>query len=102
MTVHLRWRRTRWLVPFVVAAALFLGIAATETAAQPVQGGPSTSFKVLGRVGHPKIYKLADLQALPAHTVNTSFIGPGGSQNHSFTGALLNDIVAAAAPRFDA
>jgi len=96
-----RRRGVRLLVPFIIAAALFLDVAASESVAQPAPG-PSTAFKVIGRIGHPKIYKLADLKALPAHTVSVSFQGPGGIQNHSFTGALLNDIVAPAAPRFDA
>jgi DMSO/TMAO reductase YedYZ molybdopterin-dependent catalytic subunit len=95
------WRRARWLAPFVVAAGLVLGVAATESAAQSTSPGASTFFRVGGRVDHPRIYRLADLKKLPAHTVNVSFQGPGGTQSHTFTGALLYDVATAAAPHVD-
>ena len=79
-----------------------LGLAAGESVAQSTHSGFSSLFRVSGRVSQPKIYRLADLKALPPHTVDISFQGPGGIQTHQFTGALLNDIVAAAKPRFDA
>jgi hypothetical protein len=97
-----RWRRARLLGPFVLVAGLALGLAVTESAAQSTTPGVSSFFRVGGRVAHPRVYRLADLKALPAHTVDVSFQGPGGIQSHSFTGALLSDIETAAAPRFDA
>jgi len=45
---------------------------------------------------------LNGLKALPAHTVDVAFQGPGGVQNQRLTGALLNDIANAAGPRYDA
>src|ERR1700738_2459404 len=101
-SVLLRWRRARLLAPFLLAAGLLLGLSVTETAAQPTAGGVSSSFRVSGRIDHPKTYRLADLEALPAHTVTVSFQGPGGIQTHSFTGALLYDVATAAAARVDA
>jgi len=98
----LRWRAARVLAPFLAAAVLILGLAAAESAAQSATPGFSPAFRVRGRVDNPKTYRLADLQAKPAHTVDVSFQGPGGIQHHSFTGALLSDIVAIAAPRYDA
>jgi hypothetical protein len=96
-----RWRRARLLAPFVLFAGLALGLAVTESAAQPTNTGVSSFFRVGGRVAHPSVYRLADLKALPAHAVDVSFQGPGGIQAHSFTGALLTDVEMAAAPRFD-
>jgi hypothetical protein len=101
LSKSVRWRRARLLAPFVLVAGLALGLAATESAAQPATPGASSFFRVTGRVAHPRVYRLADLKALAAHTVNVSFQGPGGIQSHSFTGALLGDIESAAAPRFD-
>jgi hypothetical protein len=87
----------------VFAALALFAVAVPESAAQvSAPGGPSTFFRVRGRVEHPKVYRLADLKALPTQTVAVSFQGPGGTQAHSFTGALLEDVVKAAAPRFDA
>jgi DMSO/TMAO reductase YedYZ molybdopterin-dependent catalytic subunit len=100
-THSLPWSRARLLVPFVLAAGLLLGLAVTESAAQSTPTGFSPFFRVTGRVEHPRVYRLADLQALPHHTVAVSFEGPGGLQSHQFTGALLDDVATAAAPRFD-
>jgi hypothetical protein len=86
----------------VLVAGLAPGLAVTESAAQSTTPGVSSFFRVGGRVAHPRGYRLADLKALPAHTVDVSFQGPGGIQSQSFTGALLSDIETAAAPRFDA
>jgi len=97
----LRLHGARVLAPFVAAALLILALAASESVAQSATPGVSHSFRLGGRVDNPKTYRLADLQARPAHTVSVSFIGPGGLQSHSFTGALLSDLVAAAAPQFD-
>ncbi len=102
LSTPLNWHPLRPLTPFFLVAGLVLGLAATESAAQPTSPGVSTSFRVTGRIGHPKVYRLADLKALPPHTVDVSFQGPGGIQTHSFTGALLLDVANAAAPRFDA
>jgi hypothetical protein len=102
LSQSVRWRRARLLAPFVLVAGLALGLAATESAGQSTTPGVSSFFRVGGRVAHPRIYRLADLKALPAHTVHVSFQGPGGTQSHSFSGALLSDVESAAAPRFDA
>jgi hypothetical protein len=96
-----RWRRARLLLPFLLAAGLLLGLAVTESAAQATTPGFSPFFRVGGRVAHARTYRPADLEKLPAHTVNVSFQGPGGEQSHSFTGALLYDVASAAAPRLD-
>jgi DMSO/TMAO reductase YedYZ molybdopterin-dependent catalytic subunit len=60
----------------VFAALALFAVAVTESAAQvSAPGGPSTFFRVRGRVEHPKVYRLADLKALPTHTVAVSFQG---------------------------
>src|SRR5258708_10993024 len=102
LSKSVRWRPTRLLVPFVLVAGLALGLAATESAAESTTRGVSSFFRVGGRVAHARVYRLADLEALTAHTVDVSFQGPGGIQTHRFTGALLSDVEPAAAPRFDA
>src|SRR5215813_15479432 len=99
--IPVRHMRLRVFVPLLLAAGLLLAIAATVSAAPPSTPGPSTFFRLTGRVAHPSTYRLADLKALPVHTVDVSFQGPGGVQHHSFTGALLDDIVTAAAPKYD-
>lgn len=93
--------RMRLVAALALAAALLLAVAATVSAAAPPAPGPSTAFRLTGRVAHPKWYRLADLKALPAHTASVSFQGPGGIQHHQFTGALLNDLVTAAEPKYD-
>jgi len=93
--------RARVFVPLLIAVALLLAsVAAATTVAQST--GFSPSFRVGGRILHPKTYTLADLQALPAHDVTVTFQGPGGAQTHQYRGALLYDIATAAGPRFDA
>jgi DMSO/TMAO reductase YedYZ molybdopterin-dependent catalytic subunit len=101
-SILLSCRRARLLASLVVVGGLVLGLAATQSAAEPTTAGFSSFFRVGGRVAHPKVYRLADLKALPAHTVAVSFQGPGGTQTHAFTGALMDDVATAAAPRVDA
>ncbi len=101
LSTPLSGHRVHPLAPFTLVAGLVLALAATASAAQPTSPGVSTSFRIGGRISHPGVYRLADLKALPAHTVDVSFQGPGGTQTHSFTGALLYDVATAAAPRFD-
>jgi hypothetical protein len=44
----------------VFAALALFAVAVTESAAQvSAPGGPSTFFRVRGRVEHPKVYRLA-------------------------------------------
>jgi Oxidoreductase molybdopterin binding domain len=90
----------RLLVAVLIITVAFVSLAA-QTSAQASAGGPSTSFRVAGDVEHRAVYRLDSLKALSPHTVDVSFEGPGGLQSHHFTGVLLEDLVSAAAPRFD-
>ena len=96
-----RWQRARVVAPLLLAFGLVLVLAPTQSTAQSTPGGPSSSFKVTGDISQPVTYRLADLKALPAYTLDVSFEGPGGVQSHQFTGALLYDVETAAAPNFD-
>lgn len=65
---------------------------------------PSTpgSVGIVGDVANPLVIDAAILDALPQHTVNVSFTAGGGAPvPHTFTGPLLLDVLAAAAPSFD-
>ena len=81
VSLSLRWRRARLVLPFLLAAA------AAGSRGDRVRGpihdpGFSPFFRVGGRVAHPRTYRLADLEALfPAHTVNVLVPGPGRHRN---------------------
>lgn len=64
---------------------LLLALSASPAPAQTAPGGLS----IEGGVAHPRTLSLADLQALPATTVETDFEGKDGPRRAVFTGAAL-------------
>jgi len=50
-----------------------------------------------GSVNHPTLFSVADLAALPGHSLDVSF----GTQHHVESGPLLVDVLAKVGPRFD-
>lgn len=91
-------RRLVFLIPLLVVSAALAG-APGHVRAQA--GGFSPSFQLGGSVQNPTTYALADLQALPANTQSVDFTAGDGAHHVTYTGALLWDLVSAAAPQFD-
>ena len=78
--------------------------AATATAPTTVTsaGGVSATISVGGGVGTPLNLGLADVRAFPPITLNAETRTRQGSQgSHSYTGALLKDVLDKAKPRTD-
>jgi len=73
---------------------------ATPAAAAPVPAVASSTFsptvQVAGLVGTPRSFSLQDLQALPAETVQVSYLAGQGSESASFTGTRLLNVFQAA------
>jgi DMSO/TMAO reductase YedYZ molybdopterin-dependent catalytic subunit len=72
----------------------------TATPVIPESGGYSTSLTVGGSVRTPGTYTLADLQALPGQMLTTMFATDSGTEQHTYQGVRLYDLLQAAAPTF--
>jgi len=56
-----------------------------------------------GSVDRPTLFSVADLAALPSHSLDVSFNSTkGGTQHHVEAGPLLVDVLAKVGPRFQA
>jgi hypothetical protein len=62
---------------------------------------PVGRVSVDGLVDRPTLYSVADLAALPGHSLDVSWSTHGGTQHHVETGPLLVDVLAKVGPRFD-
>jgi hypothetical protein len=89
-------------LPFACLAAAACGSAPvtyTPPATPPLTIG---SVIVDGSVGHPTRFSIADLAALPGHSLNVTFNSTRtGTQHHVEAGPLLVDVLAKVSPRFD-
>jgi DMSO/TMAO reductase YedYZ molybdopterin-dependent catalytic subunit len=95
-------RRRGRFAGFVVAILLTIGLQSTSNAihravaqdASPV-GSPTASSEIeLTRlVETPGTLTVAELQALPNQTADVTFMAGNGEQSHSYTGALLWDVI---------
>lgn len=65
---------------------------ATPDTATPVS---TETFEITGNVLNPGAWTVEDLQQFPVQTVDVTFISSGESEDHSFTGVLLSDVLAA-------
>jgi DMSO/TMAO reductase YedYZ molybdopterin-dependent catalytic subunit len=83
------------------AAVLVAGPVAVSHADGPPLAGTAT-MAVTGDVHHPTTMTIDALRALPPHTQSVTFGTDTGSQSHTYVGAALTDIVAAADPKVDA
>jgi len=55
-----------------------------------------------GSVARPTLFSVADLAALPGHSLDVSWsTTKGGTQHHAEAGPLLIDVLAKVGPRFD-
>lgn len=94
--------RRRTLVALVtVAVAALLSPSASAATARPAHHPHAARVVVTGQVEHRRTYTVAGLRAFPQHTVAVTFTSGSGTEHHTFTGPLLTDVAAAAAPRFD-
>ena len=71
------------------SALLLLGVIGVSTLA--FASGPP--FRVVGHVQHPRTFDLAALQKLPVSNQNVTYFAAGSVVSHSFTGALLWDLL---------
>jgi len=74
-----------------LAALLLLG----ATSVSALAGSPSSeqSFRVFGQVQTPKIVTVRALKRLPESNQNVTYFAAGSVVSHSFTGALLWDLL---------
>ncbi len=86
----------QYLLPVVVATCLVIG-AGRPVHAQTVSPVPVT-LTLKGHLAHPRSIALADLQAMPATTVEVSHAGHNGAQTNRYTGVLLWTLLKAAEP----
>lgn len=54
-----------------------------------------------GSVDRPTLFSVADLAALPGHSLDVSFTTQGVTQHHVEAGPMLVDVLAKVGPRFD-
>jgi len=74
-----------------LAALLLLGV----TGVPALAGSPSSeqTFRVFGQVQTPKILSVRALKKLPDTNQNVTYFAAGSVVSHSFTGALLWDLL---------
>lgn len=86
-------------VLLIAALALAGPATAQEAAPKPVDSAtPPTSVAFSGRIRHPRTLALADLQAMPAVTVEVGVATAQGPRRITYAGALLWPLLQAAAP----
>lgn len=79
-----------------------LGCAAAQEATPPASPAAADTVDVTGEVARPGALTLADLQALPAETVDVSFrLSDGTPVQHTYTGARLWDALQLVQPAID-
>ena len=75
-------------------AVVLLSFAVSAWAADaPSAPGRPTSLSVGGMVTHAQSFTIDQIRAMPAHHVEASFTTMHGQDHHSWTGALLWDVV---------
>lgn len=81
-----------------LAGLLLASLAALPAAAQDGASKPAPALSIAGRVERPRILTLAELQAMPAATVEVASTTSTGVQHVKYTGPLLWTLVQAAQP----
>lgn len=82
-------------------------LSASRAATDGVQQAParerrfSDGFNFGGAVENPTSYHLADLQAMPSHTVTVEFRSGNSMKRATYRGVRLYDMAMAAKPRFN-
>jgi DMSO/TMAO reductase YedYZ molybdopterin-dependent catalytic subunit len=92
----------RAVVALLVVSAALVAPSAAQ-ASRGAQHPHKTTFTVNGDVRHRLSLTMRDLRTrFPGHTEHVTFTSGTGTEHHTYRGALLTDVVTAAAPRFDA
>src|SRR5262245_1362162 len=89
------WRVLALALSLTVALAVAPGAGAQTRVFSP-------SFAVDGAVDAPRVFTLADLQALPAQEVAVEFQSGNSRERHTYRGPLLVDVLNTTKPMFDA
>ena len=95
----------QWRVLSLLAACLAATDCGSAPAAAPAPTRtpvPVGSVAVDGSVDRPTVFSVADLAALPGHSLDvTSSTRAGGTRHHVEAGPLVVDVLAKVGPRFD-
>ena len=86
------------LLHALMVAGLVLGCSGVAHADGPRE---SAAVAVTGDVHNPRSFTIDELRALPPETKSVTFESDGGSQSHTYVGAMLNDVVSVADPVVD-
>ena len=81
-----------------LAGLLLASLTAWPALAQAPDVKPAPSFTIAGRVEHPRTMTLAELQAMPAATVELDSTTSKGVEHVKYTGPLLWTLMQAAQP----
>lgn len=106
LTWYLAGRTTRRTAVGTAIAGLGLGALARASASQDAPPSASSpvadAIEVSGQVAQPGTLTLADLQALPAETVEVTYLMSDGTEvQHSYTGARFWDVLQLFEPEID-
>ena len=79
----------------ILAALLLLGVTGVPALAQSSSVRPPSPpvFRVSGQVQTPKLFNVPTLKKLPVSHENVTYFAAGSVVSHSFTGALLWDLL---------
>jgi hypothetical protein len=89
----------RFLAHGILVASVSAGLVAGCPAAAHADGPTEpAAVAVTGDVHNPRSFTLNELRAFPAETKSVTFESDGGSQSHTYVGALLDDVVSVADP----
>jgi DMSO/TMAO reductase YedYZ molybdopterin-dependent catalytic subunit len=90
--------RRRVLVVVTAVGLMTVGVGATQT-----EAGQRKEDRVVvkGDVHERLALTAADIEALPKHTITVTFQAGTTPQTHTYTGALLLDVIDLAGPDFD-
>jgi hypothetical protein len=100
MLTRTRVRAALAALTAVLVLPLLTSSAGAATAQFPAHPAPAT-FTVSGAVNHPLTLNVGDLRRYQAQREWVSFGSSAGQEHHIFRGALLFDVLTAAAPSFD-
>jgi DMSO/TMAO reductase YedYZ molybdopterin-dependent catalytic subunit len=89
----------RYLAHGILVASVSAGLVAGCPAVAHADGPTEpAAVAVTGDVHNPRSFTLNELRAFPAETKSVTFESDGGSQSHTYVGALLDDVVSVADP----
>jgi hypothetical protein len=95
-------RRTALAGAAALAAVGALGSASASRAGQATPSPTTDAIEVSGDVANPGPLALADIQALPAETVDVTYLMLDGTEvEHSYTGARFWDVLQLTEPLVD-